>query len=166
MLFDALLFTNDFYELLLGMTLSLHVSGSTAMPAIWTHLCNSDVTVLIASWVEYLSGWDFGDNVLQLVMKAFLLSLKSAHLRCIHGQKGVNCLIDDQHEENLVGCVLHFNDFVCPSLWQEYARYSKIQCLHTDEKPELTVLALKNVDLAGCTATCITMFMNIDEQCV
>ena len=58
-----------------------------------------DVTVPVNNWDQYLSGWDFGNSVLQLVVNMFPDDSRSIHLKCIQGAEGENCLTNDQLEK-------------------------------------------------------------------
>ena len=68
----------------------------------------ANVTIPVTNWDNYLSGWNLGNSVLQLVIEAFLFRFSSAHFRWVHLEGG-NCLAGDQLEENLCSCKPHIS---------------------------------------------------------
>ena len=68
-------------------SLTFWVTGTEAVSVMDIAECtakSANMTIPVTNWDNYLSGWDLGNSVLQLVIEMFLFKFNSAHLRCVH----------------------------------------------------------------------------------
>ena len=85
-------------------SLTFSVTGTEAVPTvdITVHTSSStNVTVPVTNRDKYLSGWDFGNIVLQPIIETFHRNVDDigiAHLECIYREEGENRLANNQLE--------------------------------------------------------------------
>ena len=64
----------------------------TAMHFVISTGISSNMTIPIPHQDGDLSGWNFSDSALQLVVKEFFYRFRESRLRCVHGEEGENNL--------------------------------------------------------------------------